>query len=103
VYGNTLSGNDGGFHVTQSNRGAGAYGVYEIRNLSVHDNVVSFTEGWSGFKVNEGSDAFYTSMNNRFDGNDYAVGGMPSPFMWGVQISWSQWNGFGHDLNGTVA
>jgi parallel beta-helix repeat protein len=103
VYGNTLSGNDGGFHVTQSNRGAGAYGVYEIRNLFVHDNVVSFTEGWSGFQVNEGSDAFYTSMNNQFDGNDYSVGGLTTPFMWGVQVSWGQWNGFGHDLNGTVA
>jgi parallel beta-helix repeat protein len=103
VYGNTLSGNDGGFHVSQSERGAGAYGVYEIRNLFVHDNVVSFTEGWSGFKVNEGSDAFYTSMNNRFDGNDYVVGGMAEPFMWGETVSWGQWNAFGHDLTGNVA
>ncbi|HKY49407.1 MAG TPA: right-handed parallel beta-helix repeat-containing protein, partial [Acidimicrobiia bacterium] len=103
VYGNTLSGNDGGFHVSQSDRGAGAYGVYEIRNLHVHDNAVSFTAGWSGFKVNEGSDAFYTSMNNQFNGNDYVVGGMAEPFMWGETVSWSQWNAFGHDLAGSVA
>jgi parallel beta-helix repeat protein len=101
VYGNTLAGNDGGFHASQSDRGGGAYGVYEIRNLWVHDNAVAFTQGWSGLMVNDGGDAFYTSMNNRFDCNDYAVEFHDNQFVWmNRQLTATQWMSYGLDQGG---
>jgi parallel beta-helix repeat protein len=105
IYGNTLSGNDGGFHVAQNDRGSGAHGPWEIRNLSIHDNAVSFSQGWSGFRVNDGlGDAFYTSMNNRFTANNYSVGGLGRPFMWlGNERTWDEWKSFGHDTNGLTS
>ncbi|MGH9893510.1 MAG: right-handed parallel beta-helix repeat-containing protein [bacterium] len=101
IYGNTLTGNDGGVHVSQSDRGGGAYGVYEIRNLWVHDNAVAFSQGWNGFSVNDGGDVFYTSMNNRFDCNAYSLGSQRARFMWmNEELTAREWASFGLDQAG---
>jgi parallel beta-helix repeat protein len=100
VYGNTLSGNNGGIYVSQSDRGSGSYGVFEVRNLWVHDNSIAFTQGFSGLRV-EGSDIYYTGKNNRFDRNSYRVASQANPFFWmGNLRTQSEWVAYGLDTNG---
>jgi parallel beta-helix repeat protein len=45
IYGNSLSGNDGGIYLSQSDRGSGSYGTFQVQNSWVHDNAVAFSQG----------------------------------------------------------
>jgi parallel beta-helix repeat protein len=102
VYGNSLIGNNGGIHASQTDRGGGSYGVFEIRNLWVHDNSIEFTHGWSGLSV-DGSDAYYFDKNNRFDRNRYSLQGVSSPFLWmNTELSREEWTSYGLDTTGSV-
>jgi parallel beta-helix repeat protein len=97
VYGNTLSNNDGGIHAGQNDRGG-----YVLKNLWIHDNAISFSQGWSGLVVNHGGDVLYTGNNNRFDRNAYSVGSVAEPFFWQHDTrTRQQWQAYGLDVNGT--
>jgi len=60
----------------------GPYGKSELRNLLVQGNRIVMPAGQSGIMQNTGSTAVYTSWNNRFVDNHYAVSGNPAPFRW---------------------
>jgi parallel beta-helix repeat protein len=62
--------------------GDGAFGKTELRNLLVQRNTIVMPTGQSGIMQNTGSNAVFTSWNNRFVGNQYDVSGNPAPFRW---------------------
>ena len=102
IYGNTLKNNNGGVFVGQNNRGSGSHGTFEIKNLWVHDNTITFSSGFHGFRVNDGGDVYYNNKNNRFDRNNYNVHNS-EPFFWmGDRRSAEEWKSFGQDPNGTI-
>jgi parallel beta-helix repeat protein len=102
VYGNTVTGNQMGITAIQNRRGSGKYGPHLVQNLYVHDNTVQ-TAGQTGIQQTIGSNAVYTSWNNRFRHNTYT--GMSknrNPFYWMNNTrTVPQWKGYGHDLTGT--
>jgi parallel beta-helix repeat protein len=102
IYGNTLKNNNGGIYLSQKNRGSGSYGTFEIANVWVHDNTISFNQGINGLRVHDGGDIYYTGKNNRFDRNTYALG-EAEPFFWmGDKRTPQEWTSYGQDQNGTI-
>jgi len=102
IYGNTLKNNNGGIYVSQKNRGSGSKGTFEVKNLWVHDNSITFSSGFHGFRVHDGGDAYYNNKNNRFDRNNYNIHNS-EPFFWmGDRRSAQEWKSFGQDPNGTI-
>ena len=85
------------------NRGSGARGVFQIKNLWVHDNTISVDTGYTGLWDNKGSGAVW-SNNNRFDSNTYTATGTTKPFLWTGNkfYTWEQWQAIGQDVNGTI-
>ncbi len=103
IYGNTLKNNNGGVFAGQSNRGSGSRGTFEIKNLWVHDNKISFNQGLHGLRVNDGGNVYYTGKNNRFDRNTYTIG-ETKPFYWmNANRTPQEWTNYGQDKNGTFA
>jgi len=101
IYGNTLKINNGGIYVSQKERGSGVRGTFEVENLWVHDNTISFNQGVNGLRVHDGGDAYYNNKNNRFDRNDYSLS-IPKPFFWmGKERTSQEWTAYGQDENGT--
>jgi parallel beta-helix repeat protein len=111
VYGNTLDGNWNGIMGIQQNRGSGAFGAYELRDLDVHDNTIimgpsprdaSGNGAWAAGVASDAGTAVY-SRNNRFTGNDYTVPVAGSWWTWANgRRTWAQWQSYGHDLTGTL-
>ena len=103
IYGNTVEGNRTGIGAYESNRGSGAYGVYDLINLYVHDNTVVQATGRSaGVTQNIGSNNVFTRQNNRFVRNTYDIGTSTKRFRWmNEDLSTSQWKGYGLDVTGT--
>ena len=93
IYGNTVEDNYNGISLTRQNRGSGDYGLHTIANVYVHDNTV-IDSGMTGAAQDIGSDAIY-SANNRFENNTYE--GSSSWYWMNREVSWSAWNGYGHD------
>ena len=100
---NQLVGNNGGVYVAQSDRGEGLYGPFVVENLWVHDNRISFTEGWSGLRASDALGiAVYSTMNNRFDGNIYHLEPAGTPFVWmNRELDVDEWRLSGLDASGT--
>jgi nitrous oxidase accessory protein NosD len=61
---------------------AGPFGKSELRNLLVQGNVIVMPRGQSGVAENIGSDAVFTSWNNRFAGNRFELQANRRPFRW---------------------
>jgi parallel beta-helix repeat protein len=111
VYGNTVEGNLNGIGATQRARGSGTYGVREVRNFTVHDNVVSMSTGQSGLIETTGNSTYYTSKGNLFTRNTYRIGCQAKPFVWrdpagqapyaGVTVT--QWAKTGNDAGSAVS
>jgi len=105
VYGNTVRGNNDGIAAKQVSRPDAAvanHGAWELRNLWVHDNVISMNVGHSGIVSNTGNGEVYSSWGNRFDKNTYTLGGNAKYYQWGGnELSASQWKQAGQDPNGT--
>jgi parallel beta-helix repeat protein len=103
VYGNTIEGNRSGIGALQTDRGSGKYGVHETANLYVHDNrVVQATGRAAGIVQNVGSNAVYTSKNNRFVRNSYDLGSSAKYFRWmNGDRTTPEWKGYGQDVTGT--
>lgn len=97
VYGNALSGNDGGIVGLQDNRGSGILGVWDVSGLNVHDNEVTWSTGWHGIVYNSGP----TVTIVHFDHNTYTAS-HALPFRWRtVSLDWPGWQAAGHDPNST--
>ena len=99
VHNNVVSNNDGGIVGGQDDRGS-----FLLKNLWVHDNAVSFSQGWNGIYENFGGTVLYTGHNNRFDANSYSTGGASKPMFWmDTQRSVNEWLGYGLDVNGSFS
>ncbi len=100
---NTVTGNSEGILAHQEDRGSGAFGVYEVKNLWVHDNTVTQPVGYSGMLNFMGNNAMLYSLNNRFDNNHYDVRGNATPFypgsLSGTTIA--AWQALGQDVHST--
>jgi parallel beta-helix repeat protein len=103
IYGNTVEGNKNGIGAIESNRGSGKYGAYDIVNLNVHDNRVVQPSGRAaGITQHVGSNAVFTSKNNRFTRNSYDIGSSGRYFRWmNGDRSTPEWKGYGMDMTGT--
>lgn len=98
IYGNHVEDNYNGITITQQDRGSGEFGSYTAKNNYVHDNVV-IDSGLVGAGQDIGSNAIYESGNNRFEDNNY-LGDVV--FQWRAHThSFSEWQDFGHDKNGS--
>jgi parallel beta-helix repeat protein len=103
IYGNTLVNNNDGIGATYTNRGT----EWHVRDLYVHDNTITQSTGKAaGIVTNLTGTGVFTTFNNRFENNDYDV---PNPqtsqvFEWANGArTWTQWQGFGQDLTGSVS
>jgi parallel beta-helix repeat protein len=77
VYGNTLVGNADGIAGIHQNRDSGPadYGPHELRNLSVHHNHVTMTDGRTGVAQDVGDKSIFTSKGNLFVDNTFVTDG----------------------------
>ena len=99
VHDNVVAGNDGGIVGGQDDRGS-----FLLKNLWVHNNAVSFSQGWNGIYENFGGNVLYTGHNNRFDSNSYSTAGAAKPMFWmDTQRTVAEWQGYGLDLNGAFS
>jgi parallel beta-helix repeat protein len=104
IYGNTVEADTNGIGMWDTDRGAGPYGPYRVRNVYVHDNVVKMKgtakSGLHGYSV----DAYTVEANNRFQTNTYLVTNLSGSFwMWQAAArNWSAWRGMGQDVSGSV-
>lgn len=103
VFGNTVSGNGRGITIIMQNRTDRAdHGPHETRDISVYDNDISMSMGFSGLVQDVGDTSYFTSANNRFFNNRYTISGVAKPFEWNNGLrSVSEWKSFGNDVNGT--
>ena len=104
VYGNhvTAPADAKGIHVVDSDRGTGNQGVWEVRNLWVHDNTFIVDAGYNGLRDNYGTGNVY-NRNNRFDFNTYVANNANPFFGPSDRMTWSQWQALGYDLNGSFS
>lgn len=86
-------------------RGAGAYGVFELKNLYVHDNVFVMTRGWVGSSWGKAEIAD-PAANNRFESNHYLVDDLSrSWWIWTPNgfMDWKKWGSLNFDATGTLS
>ncbi|MGI9072220.1 MAG: right-handed parallel beta-helix repeat-containing protein [Bryobacteraceae bacterium] len=110
IYGNTLLNNTNGICGISLSRGNGNRGAFEVRNLSVHDNVIVQSSGSAtGAVANSGyyTGVYSSSWNNHWASNTYKLpSANADSYVWRggssyVNMDASSWQGFGNDLNGT--
>jgi hypothetical protein len=85
----------------EDDRGSGTYGVYNLTNLSVHDNTVRQTDGGRAAGVTDAdpnADPYSAAANNRWSRNTYLVG-TSTRWRWASNqdVSRSQWTAAGQD------
>lgn len=102
VVGNVLENNYNGIMGVQQDRGSGAHGPYELRNLEVRDNrVTQHTGQWAAGTVQDIGDKGVFDRNISFDGNHYDLG-LDKPFAWdNDHLRPGEWQAFGHDMSGS--
>ena len=127
---NTLNGNGGGIFVSTSQdvevagntingpyailgleevRGTGYYGALVLKNMNVHDNVVTLPVGAGdnqhvGIIQTNGDNGVFSTANNRFTNNRYTLNGVQRPFAWmSAYRTATEWRGFGLDATGSFA
>jgi Right handed beta helix region len=106
IYGNLMKGPHG-VVLSQSNRGAGKYGPYELKNITVHDN--TFTSDTStgvfaaGLVKDVSEDSYFTSRNIGFRGNTYHLPSLGGGHFrwWDRTVTASEWRSAGQDTDGT--
>jgi hypothetical protein len=102
IYGNTLSGNLNGIAVIAASGYPTHECVPDVRNVYVHDNVVTMQSGLSGLAQNYGDKSYFTSRGNRFEGNTYYLGTENQYFIWDDRrMTESEWNAAGQDVSGS--
>jgi parallel beta-helix repeat protein len=75
-----------------------------LQNVYVHDNAVRLAGGeFVGGVQYVGDNAYFSTRNNRFSGNDYTLAGAGStPFRWNdANMTDTQWRAAGQDVSGT--
>lgn len=102
IYGNTVEDNGDGIALIQQSRGSGMYGAYVVQNVWVHDNQIRMTTGTTGAVQDIGDNSIFTSRNNRFTNNSYAIGADARYWDWmNAMRTESEWKAYGNDTSGT--
>ncbi len=103
IYGNTITAGVHGIGLYDNDRGSGKYGLYEIRNVNVHDNTVTLPAGGMSGMVGGRSTVAYTSAGNKFVHNTYYVTSTAAgSWQWNATKTWSQWRSTGNDATGSL-
>jgi parallel beta-helix repeat protein len=105
---NVVSRNRDGIGLTQTDRGSGTYGPYEIRNDIVRGNRITMDKGHTGLVQNVGDSSFFTQKGNAFDRNVYYLGCGSAYFAWAdprghndyAWVTTKQWQAAGNDRHG---
>ena len=98
IHHNELVNNADGIAGIQQNRSdaPAAHGPMIVKNLYVHDNRITMTEGQTGLVQDVSDNAIFTSRNNRFVNNEYILKGDGRQFAWNNgSRSLSEWNSYG--------
>jgi parallel beta-helix repeat protein len=102
VYGNTVADNLNGIGLVRTNRGTGDYGVWDLVDVTVHDNTITMSSGVSGLRQNVGDDTYYTGKGNGFQDNTYYLDDFSAERFWwmnGVRTR-DEWTAYGQDTTG---
>ena len=108
VHGNVLEDNWQGITGLDDHRGSGPYGPYTLKNLYVHDNLITsrLTDAGSGRTGIIDMDTYtaYVLGNNRFVNNQYVLGNPNGHyFMWfGGERTQYEWQNYGNDVGAAV-
>ena len=105
VEGNTVEDNHTNICAIQQERGSGHLGPFHLKNLLVRGNTVKGS-GESGVAQGGGMGFVFDAVsNNRFRENHYHVPDVGGRYWtWrDATRTWSEWQGFGHDLEGSVS
>ena len=97
---NSFYDNDKGIGLVEANRGAGIFGTWELKDVTVRNNNVSLTgPAQHGLVQYVGNTGYYTSKGNTFTGNSYHFSPLTSNrFQWmnGLRTP-AQWQAYGND------
>ena len=107
VHGNVLEDNWQGITGLDDHRGSGPYGPYTLKNLHVHDNLISSrsTEAGSGRTgiIDFDNYTAFVLGNNRFVNNQYVLGNPNGHyFIWFGERTQFEWQNYGNDVGGAV-
>jgi hypothetical protein len=98
---NLVVGNANGIVGIQQERGDGTHGPYRLQDLWVRENRVVMTEGMSGIGDGRGATGVFKDWGNRFESNQYFIGGDGAHFAWlNSEVSPEEWMAAGQDLEG---
>ena len=97
VRGNHLQANRQGIVGVDQDRGAGARGERQLKDLTVEGNWV--VDSGQTAVVQDHGDADVYTRGQRFEGNRYE--GAVSWGWFDAEVSWPQWQAVGHDLTGS--
>jgi parallel beta-helix repeat protein len=115
VYGNTVLDNYHGIGATQrsvATLSRYGYGLHETANLDVHDNTIRTQHRAAGLIEVISDPSYYTSKNNHFQHNTYALScNQATPFIWQdpsggsgyADITKDRWVGFRNDTTGSFS
>ena len=105
VYNNRVVGNRNGIVTIQQLRteAADSTGPHEVKNLAVHDNDITMTEGVSGLVQDMNDRSYFSRRGNRFAGNHYHLDSSEAQrFEWeDRQLTAADWKRQGNDGAGT--
>ena len=103
VKGNRVEGNANGIIGVQQDRGQGPQGLYQVKNLHVHDNYIAMAVGASGLAFDPKYTGVRTPNDTRFNSNAYTLGGQRQPFVWlGKALTKAEWHAQGLDSTGPL-
>ena len=116
VYGNTIRGNTGSagdkggiivwHQERRSNPGSGILCPWTLKNVTIHDNSITMTKGFTGllkYNVSDG-DTVFSDGRVRFYDNRFWVSNLATGRFWrwgNTSRTKLEWQGFGNDLSGT--
>ena len=83
---------------------------WELHDAYIHDNNCDVRVAVTGAPMaglllfNGAGNSYYTSKNNRFEGNSYRVANLGGSYWWwlGVLRGWSAWQSNGQDSGGSI-
>lgn len=98
VYGNVVEGNFNGITVILQDRGEGAHGPWEPRNVTVRENRIRMDRGFTGAVQDIGDDTLFTERGIRFTGNRYDLESDEPSFAWeNRRMALDEWQAHGND------
>jgi hypothetical protein len=102
IHGNTVVNNMNGIAVLAAKDYPPSDCGNDLRNVYVHDNVVTMSQGLTGLAQNYGDKSYFTDRDNRFENNSYVLGTESEYFIWDDRrMTAAEWRAAGHDTGGS--